>query len=359
MTKFFHLSSQYNDELANFIDSKEWYEPYVNYTITSDWNGSGEGGCKVFYPKQHIFPYDVFKHTNIPSCDYRKVDLGLKDENGKTIYFADKNIGASNPTDVGFLFIPGNTTGVKKTHELKIRIQDLWEKFNQPINEGGPTMVELVNSLISSIDPSGTYLPPCDITTFYFYYTEMLNTEYGTALVETGKVEDDELFKTEWIKSTPSYGFVSNMSNEEFPQDKTYDPAVKYMGGKWQTPSLDILNRLSELDQQFVHNYKNTGKNGLLITGTNNNKLFLPCCRCHGASEMKNVGSNLDVFDDDFSKFYGGDNYMGIYNSSTINSVEDYNKLVKINKFMFSESNGYIDGDVTFNRVPTRAIWIE
>lgn len=357
MSKFFHLNSQYNEELANFIDSKAWYEPYVNYTIAPDANGSGNGICKVFFPKQHNFPYNIFKHINVPNCDYRKIDLGLKDKNGKTIYFADKNIGASNPTDVGFLFIPGDTTGVRKIHEMKTRIQDIWKKFNQPINEGGPTMVELVNIIISGMDPDGTYLPLCNITTFYFYYTQMLNTEYGTDFIETGKVDDDILFKTEWIKSTPSYEFVSNISNEEFPQDKTYDPAVKYMGGKWQTPSLDILNRLSELNQRFVYNYKNTGKNGLLITGTNNNKLFFPCC--YGASEINNVGVNLDVFDDDFSKFYGGDNYIGIYNSSTINSFENHSKLAKINKFKFIESNGYIDGDITFNRVPTRAVWIE
>lgn len=355
MSKFLQYCTKYDENLVNSV---EWYDhPYVNYTFDPEY------GAEVFYRKNYLFDYNLFKQLPVPHSRYRKIDLGLKDDQGRTIYFADRNVGALSPTDVGCLFMGGDTTGVinyKKTYKT---IQEVWEESSLP-SFGDSSIIDIINVLILQIDPTNEYLPPCDKTTFNMYYSELINTSYGTLLVQTGEVVDENLFTADWTKSTPSYEYyLKHWTESEFtyPSTDVYDPAVKYMRGKWVTPSIDIWGKLMTLDKEFVYDYKGTGKNGLLITGTNGNKLFFPCSF---ATSLQNDFS-MDSYQGNFSKIYGGLNYFGKYNTSTcITNYGDSTFQYDIAKPYFGSSS--LDGekigltsDPIFALSPTRAVWIE
>ena len=54
------------------------------------------------------------------------------------------------------------------------------------------------------------------------------------------------------------------------------DVANVKLGGKWHIPTVKQVIELNFLEHEYVENYNDSGMNGILFTGLNNTKLFLP-----------------------------------------------------------------------------------
>ncbi len=69
-------------------------------------------------------PIDV-DENGVRSAGYDYVDMGLRDENGRIVYWATCNIGAEKPEEQGLLFAWGDTQG----HTTNSRYNFLWANY--------------------------------------------------------------------------------------------------------------------------------------------------------------------------------------------------------------------------------------
>ena len=85
------------------------------------------------------------KPTPQPIFDnFNGIDLGLKDEYGEPIIFADKNIGANNPEDIGYYFQWGDNTGYTEENIVNNIKQFDWNTY--PYSNNGTTTMTKYNS---------------------------------------------------------------------------------------------------------------------------------------------------------------------------------------------------------------------
>ncbi len=99
-----HLA-YWTSSLSNYYDNEAKY-----YETWRDEDGYHYGGVSTHYRSRGclirpVLPSQVYRQSH----DY--VDLGLKDENGKTLYWATCNVGADKPEEYGLYFAWGETTG--------------------------------------------------------------------------------------------------------------------------------------------------------------------------------------------------------------------------------------------------------
>ena len=79
---------------------------------------------------------------------------------------------------------------------------------------------------------------------------------------------------------------------------KEYDTATQIMGGNWRMPTqAEFEELLSGTTNEWISNYKGSGKNGRKFTSKNNgNSIFIPAAgNCYDGS-VYNVGNNGSVW---------------------------------------------------------------
>lgn len=77
-------------------------------TYSINIGNAGPGGNSSDLYVRGIF----VKRNKIDSSSYNKIDLGLRTDDGKIIYFADRNIGADSPEEFGNYYQWGTTEGI-------------------------------------------------------------------------------------------------------------------------------------------------------------------------------------------------------------------------------------------------------
>lgn len=165
------------------------------------------------------------------------VDLGLKDDQGRTIYWATCNVGASYPEDYGWYFAWGETVGYT---QYEYHYYD-WENYKWM--------------------KSG--------------YSSWRNiTKYTFADGQTS---------ADWYSNGYFIGDGKTMLD---PED---DAAHVNWGGDWRTPTYDELNQLIT---ECTFSWDDT-RNGYILIGPNDKSLFLPAAGYYNISDLY---SNSDVY---------------------------------------------------------------
>lgn len=142
------------DENAGWVDSiktnvvfkyydsndKKWYnlpklEIYVPEISINEYKN--DENWVVYENELKAIPQPIFDNFN-------GIDLGLKDEYGEPIIFADKNIGADNPEDIGYYFQWGDNTGY--TEENIVNNTKLFDWSSYPYSNNGTTTMTKYNS---------------------------------------------------------------------------------------------------------------------------------------------------------------------------------------------------------------------
>ncbi len=93
---YYHSIEYWTSSLSEYQDN--YAQAFVGWGITDDYRSRG---CLI----RPVLPSQVYRQPH----DY--VDLGLKDENGQTLYWATCNVGADKPEEYGLYFAWGETTG--------------------------------------------------------------------------------------------------------------------------------------------------------------------------------------------------------------------------------------------------------
>lgn len=115
----------------------------------------------------------------------------------------------------------------------------------------------------------------------------------------------------------------------DFGTHSTWDEAMQitFDSKEVQIPEEEDLNLLIEMnDVEFIHNYNDTGKNGLLITGRNEfakNSIFLPAAGYCDDSSLHDAGDYGDYWsrslDDDLDiplyLYFGNGDWWTDFNS--------------------------------------------
>lgn len=121
-------------------NDKKWYnlpklEIYVPEISINEYKN--DENWVVYENELKAIPQPIFDNFN-------GIDLGLKDEYGEPIIFADKNIGADNPEDIGYYFQWGDNTGY--TEENIINNIKLFDWSSYPYSNNGTTTMTKYNS---------------------------------------------------------------------------------------------------------------------------------------------------------------------------------------------------------------------
>lgn len=119
--------------------------------------------------------------------NFNGIDLGLKDEYGEPIIFADKNIGANNPEDIGYYFQWGDNTGYTEENIVNNTKQFNWSTY--PYSNNGTTMTKYNSS------DKETKLRLCDDGAFMYTGGKWRMP----TMDELMQLTDETKIKIEWI----------------------------------------------------------------------------------------------------------------------------------------------------------------
>lgn len=171
-----------------------------------------------------------------PFNGHAYVDLGLKDEQGHTIYWATCNVGATTPEDYGDYFAWGETEPYYQAGHSQDSPCSSWKT--------GKTGYNWANYKWCNGD----------------YYTQ---TKYCTSV---------------------DYGTVDNKTVLELEDDA----ATQNWGGNWRMPTKDEQDQLRT---SCTWTWNST-KKGYTVTGPNGNSIFLPAAGYRSDSDLNYAGSN-------------------------------------------------------------------
>lgn len=158
------------------------------------------------------------------------VDLGLKDEQGNTIYWATCNVGADSPEDYGLYFAWGDTEGHSSNG-------------------------------IDGRQPDG-----------YSY-------DWNTAPFNNGSSNYDESYFNSVKDKVCPNGILA----------LEYDAAHVQWGGSWRMPTKEELDELTT--KCTWERTTQNGLNGYKFTGPNGNSIFLPAAGYRNGSSLFDAGS--------------------------------------------------------------------
>ena len=133
--------------------------------------------------------------------------------------------------------------------------------------------------------PSGTLWATCNIGA---NKPEEIGDYFAWGETEPKKAYNAKTYKL----STDFYKYIKySEEDNKTVLDNGDDPGYINMGGRWHLPTSDQIIELMYLHPEYVKNYNDTKMNGVLFTGTNGNKLFIPAGGYWGAYGHEDVGT--------------------------------------------------------------------
>ena len=238
MSKYLELFTGSFDESVQEKTKLE-NRPYVAYSIKDD---------KVIYTivpkKDEEGMYLVYKvvDKDISGLEYNSVDLGLVDDNGNPLLFADRLVGASNPGEIGSYFQWGDTKGYKletvkcSADEVVNLFKSMADDYKLELNRDN--LREVIDYLVEDWYGYDYEIEGNDLTTTTFGFSDYSfdwdNYKYG----------DD------WNQMT-KYCIHSDYGKDGFTDNKTIldledDAAYVNMGSEWKTPTINELRQLTD-----------------------------------------------------------------------------------------------------------------
>ena len=145
-------------------------------------------------------------------------------------------------------------------------------------------------------------------------------TEYGNYFM-WGSTTPNTADECTWAKapfnggaSDYDSGYFNSVKNTVCPNGilaKKYDAAAQIMGGDWRMPTqAEFEELLSGTTNEWISNYKGSGKNGRKFTSKNNgNSIFIPAAGYCGYGSVDSVGDygyvwSSSLFDDPSCTWY-------------------------------------------------------
>ena len=243
----------------------------------------GPGSGRVFRNVRGI----LVKRNKIDSSSYNKIDLGLRTDDGKIIYFADRNLGANSPEEVGNYYQWGTTEGAP------VRYNYITDPINTPYLQWGLN---------------------------YKHYNYIYSSSF-------------------WNTNATEWEMTKYNEDAELVLENKDDAAHIKLGGKWQIPGYDALDPLmnSDLfDYEYVNSNADTGEfDGVRviskIPGFEGNSIYLPSTGFVDASsrygdtvdDIKNIGLywSKTIYYGDVDVVELGSDYLTWSSSDTINGL--------------------------------------
>lgn len=210
-------------------------KPYVAYS-------KEEGVVYTIIPKNDMYLVYKVVDKDISGLTYNTVDLGLVDDNGNPLLFADRLVGATSPGDAGALFQWGDTKGYKievvkcSADEVVNLFKSMADDYELELNRDN--LREVIDYLVEDYWGYDYEMEGNDLTTTNFgfsdYSFDWNNYKYG----------DDQ-------NQITKYCIHSNYGKDSFTDGKTIldledDTAYANMGPDWRMPTIDELRQLTD-----------------------------------------------------------------------------------------------------------------
>lgn len=212
----------------------------------------------------YAYDYSLsFERNNYPShMGYEYVDLGVKDENNRTICWASCNIGADRPVEHGAFFAWGDTwechLSTERNGEQYDNYSYNWE--NCPFNDGSTSYNES-------------------------YFNSIKDWAYP-----------DEVLALEW------------------------DAAHVLLGGLWRMPTVEELDLL-RVQCTWIWDSE---KKGYIVLGSNGNSIFLPASGYRSGTVAYQVGSQGSYWSSSHRPVYTASSYYLKFDSNAVTTTSSY-----------------------------------
>jgi hypothetical protein len=270
----------------------------------------GPGGNSINRPVRGIF----VKRNKIDSSSYNKIDLGLRTDDGKIIYFADRNLGANSPEEVGNYYQWGTTEGV----------------------------------------PVGTTnYPGLKFWIRYSHYGYIHSSSF-------------------WNRDATEWEMTKYNEDSELVLENKDDAAHIKLSGKWQIPdynTLELLTNSDLFDYEYVNSNADTGEfDGVRVIskmpGFEGNSIYLPSTGFVDASskyrstvdDIKNIGLywSKTMYYGDIDVIELGSDYMTLSSSDAINGLPIRPVCIE-NEVLEEYPTEYTDIDLG---LPSGTLWV-
>lgn len=196
-----------------------------------------------------------------PFNGHAYVDLGLKDEQGHTIYWATCNVGAETPEDYGLYFAWGGTVG----YDENVREGLPFDWANAPFNNGSLDFDEVFfNSVKNTVCPNGVLAKE---------YDAARQNWGGLWRMPTQEEQNQLVASCAWEWNSTKYGYTVTGTNGKsiFLPSAGYGTTSRYIhyvneyGYYW---SSSIFSSIPEYQTQYNDRY------GVIIKFRNVEKLW-------------------------------------------------------------------------------------
>ena len=275
--------------------------------------------------------YTIYRVVNkdISGLTYNEVDLGLVDDNGNPLLFADRLVGASNPREIGSYFQWGDTKGYK-LETVKCSADDVVDLFKSMADDrdlelNRDNLREVIDYLVEDYGVYDYEIEGNDLTTTTFGFSDYSfdwdNYKYCNGSYDT---------ITKYCAQS-SYGTVDNKTVLELEDDAAY----VNMGSDWRMPTIDELRQLTdetkikpyfvrmdgveftkeeaEIYDKETDSYPipfNKFKGIRFESLINGNSIFIPACGCCNGSLLDGISGCGDLWSSSLGEYgsYSGRN---------------------------------------------------